>query len=71
MKKQNENLTEQDGNLDQPIVSKSLTPHCCPVCNGTGRVPNGFYRAVLGYGTTTNATPESCLSCMTTGIVWG
>ena len=38
----------------------------CPVCNGTGRVPRGFY-SLVGNLTTTNE-PEVCKSCLN-GIV--
>jgi len=46
-------------------------PHKCPVCNGQGLVPNGYY-SVIGVASysTTNATPEQCRSCNGTGIVW-
>lgn len=51
--------------------NKSLKPYKCPVCNGKGLVPNGFYLAI---GTDTYSTsstkPEECKSCVN-GIVWG
>ena len=46
-------------------------PHKCPICEGNGKVPNGFYRQTSGEWCTADATPEMCLSCMGTGIVWG
>jgi len=52
-------------------VSKSLAPHCCPVCNGNGLVPNGFYMQTSGHWSTSSITPETCRSCNGTGIVWG
>jgi len=51
-------------------VEKLLTPHRCPICNGTGLVPNGFYMP-NGHGSTSAITPETCRSCNGTGIVWG
>ena len=51
--------------------SKSLAPHRCPVCNGNGLVPNGFYMQTSGHWTTSSITPETCRSCGGTGIVWG
>jgi DnaJ-class molecular chaperone len=46
-------------------------PFRCPVCNGTGRVPNGFYDAIgVDHWTTSDATPEPCRSCGGTGIVY-
>ena len=52
-------------------VSKSLTPHRCPVCNGNGLVSNGFYMQTSGNWSTSSITPEQCRSCGGTGIVWG
>ena len=46
------------------------TPHCCPVCNGNGLVPNGFYNQTSGQWSTSSITPETCRSCDGTGIVW-
>ncbi len=52
------------------LVSESK-PHCCPICSGTGTVPNGFYRQVSGqWSSSSDATPEQCRSCRGTGIVW-
>ena len=42
----------------------------CPVCNGNGLVPNGFYNQVSGAWPTTNASPEQCRGCNGSGIVW-
>lgn len=47
------------------VVSK------CPVCEGKGHVPAGFYESVGTYiwsSTSTNA--EMCRSCEGKGIVW-
>jgi uncharacterized cupin superfamily protein len=49
----------------------ALHPHRCPICNGTGNVPNGFYNQTSGEWTTTDATPETCQTCSGRGIVWG
>ncbi len=35
----------------------------CPVCNGNGLVPNGFYTQTSGQWDTTSAEPEKCRSC--------
>lgn len=48
-----------------------IKPHVCPVCNGNGKVPNGFYNQTSGYVSSTSTTPETCQSCHGTGIVWG
>jgi hypothetical protein len=46
-------------------------PYKCPICNGTGLVPNGFYRAIGVVDSITNSVgPEQCKSCNGTGIVW-
>ena len=72
MKLENENSNEAEKpQLNIPVVSKSLAPHRCPVCNGNGLVANGFYMQTSGYWSTTNITPETCCSCNGSGIVWG
>lgn len=44
------------------------TPHVCPVCEGRGNVPPGFYdRPTM----TTSPILETCKSCSGIGIVWG
>jgi hypothetical protein len=43
-----------------------MQPYKCPVCDGTGKVPAGFYNE--GYGST-NACPEQCQTCKGIGIV--
>ena len=50
---------------------KDSTPFACPVCNGNGLVPNGFYIQTSGHWGTTDITPEKCRSCNGTGVVWG
>ena len=47
-----------------------MIPHKCPICNGNGLVPNGFYRQTSGSWSTSDATPEKCRTCQGTGIVW-
>ncbi len=54
-----------------PWRSLQRAPFRCPICNGKGIVPNGFYSSAEGYGTTTDATPETCRTCNGEGIVWG
>ena len=67
--------TELEETTNQPLlisdVNKSLAPHRCPVCNGKGLVPNGFYLQTSGHSSTSSITPEPCRSCGGTGIVWG
>lgn len=44
----------------------------CPVCNGVGHVPNGFYTSdgYHGQWTSSDLTPETCRTCAGWGIVW-
>ena len=35
----------------------------CPVCDGSGIVPNGYYTHTTGTWTTTDPTPETCRGC--------
>ena len=48
----------------------SLKPYTCPVCNGNGLVPNGFYNQTSGHWSTTNASPEKCRACDGRGLVY-
>ena len=50
-----------------------MRPYRCPVCDGRGTVPAGFYDGDNGCGTATTSsiTPETCRTCHGTGIVWG
>ena len=45
----------------------SLQPHRCPVCDGRGSVPAGFYSPA---NTTGSANPEPCRSCGGQGVLW-
>lgn len=47
-----------------------MTPYVCPVCNGNGLVPNGFYLQTSGCWSTSSTEPEQCRSCGGTGVVW-
>ena len=46
---------------------KTIKPYTCPVCEGRGTVPWGFYNS----WSTMGVHPETCRSCGGTGIVWG
>lgn len=41
-------------------------PHRCPVCEGRGFLPSGFYAGASSAST----APEGCRSCRGTGVVW-
>lgn len=46
-------------------------PHRCPVCEGKGRAPNGFYAAIgVESWSTSDITPEQCRACAGTGVLW-
>lgn len=47
-----------------------MKPYKCPICNGKGIVPGGFYLSVSGYCSSTN-TSEMCRQCQGSGIIWG
>ena len=57
--------------LYEPLSVPHPSPYRCPVCDGSGIVPNGFYNQTSGQWSTTDATPDVCRSCNGTGIVWG
>lgn len=44
-------------------------PHCCPVCNGRGSVPEGFYKD-LKLETFQGVGIEECKACKGIGIIW-
>lgn len=46
------------------------TPHQCPVCNGRGTVPNGFYNSDGMQYSSAGTWAETCRSCGGTGVVW-
>ena len=46
------------------------TPHKCPVCGGSGIVPNGFYNQTLSQWSTTSMTPDVCQNFSGTGVMW-
>lgn len=48
-----------------------MEPYKCPVCNGKGFVPTGFYNSLSDYYISTSTAGEKCRSCNGTGITWG
>ena len=63
--------TETLGRANELNIKTPPTPHRCPVCGGSGVVPNGFYRQSNGEWVSSSTAPEICRSCNGTGIVWG
>ncbi len=51
---------------------KEKVPYKCPICEGRGIVPNGFYSIPVQQGTfTSNSTsPETCKGCGGTGVIY-
>ena len=43
------------------------TPHKCPVCEGRGHVPAGFYARATAMH---NTAPETCKACDGAGVIW-
>lgn len=41
----------------------------CPVCQGRGIVPNGFYNRTELQWSSTDATPEKCRTCNGIGVI--
>lgn len=46
-----------------------MIPHRCPICNGTGNVPGGFYYST-GDFCVSNCATETCRTCGGTGVIW-
>ncbi len=44
-----------------------MQPHKCPICEGRGNVPDGFYSG----DPNPVFAPEECKACNGTGILWG
>lgn len=67
---------EQLGELRESAINyyhtelKGKTPHKCPVCDGRGFVPGGFYGTTTGNWSTGSTATEACRSCVN-GIIWG
>lgn len=55
-------------NVPAPLPGKGSAsmPYRCPVCNGSGLVPAGFYELVKDAA----GPPDKCRTCHNTGIVW-
>ena len=47
-----------------------MKPYKCPVCEGRGMVPGGFYDILPNNTTLSYPAPVSCRSCGGTGILW-
>lgn len=63
--------------LQPTVYGGGRVPHRCPVCNGVGTVPDGFYNppptvdwGPQHVGTSTVPMREPCRACSGTGILW-
>ena len=45
-------------------------PFKCPVCHGSGLVPMDYYKNIYETSIAINTHPQTCRSCLGTGIVW-
>lgn len=45
-------------------------PYRCPVCNGRGFVPGGFYSSTSDVWITGTLATEVCRTCQGKGVVW-
>jgi len=52
-------------------VVEEKKPFCCPVCNGRGYVPVGFYQSTGPTFVTSSTATDPCRSCNGKGVVWG
>ena len=56
----------KDDNKKEPNEKK---PHKCPVCNGKGLLPCGFYN-LSSKGILSDELIEQCKTCKGEGIIW-
>ena len=45
-------------------------PYRCPVCNGRGLVPGGFYSSTSDVWITGMLATEVCRTCQGKGVIW-
>jgi hypothetical protein len=46
-------------------------PFMCPICQGRGNVPGGFYISHVGCPSVSTSVSEPCRACKGTGIIYG
>lgn len=49
-----------------------MVPNKCPICQGSGNVPGGFYDSTPGHVETwtSNRSIDKCKACYGSGIIW-
>lgn len=70
----NDNIIEQilENNSPQNSViwREEKKVHRCPVCDGKGLVPHGFYTAIgVESFTSSSISPEECRTCNGKGVI--
>jgi len=60
---------EAEEETEMTVFTGNSTPHKCPVCDGRGVVPLGFYQIYGNYSTTDGRHDEPCRSCAN-GIIY-
>jgi len=57
--------------FNEAIDEMEITaPYRCPICYGTGKVPQGFYLSDGRSWISSSMEKETCRSCGGSGIVW-
>lgn len=69
-------LNKESDQLTQDLITarlgrdnRHMKPCRCPVCDGRGSVPAGFYEGPNGVGTTATSA-EPCRSCSGQGVIY-
>ena len=55
--------------FSQQAQLNQMKPYLCPVCNGKGIVPAGFYNWPGNCGGVTSTCAETCKACSGKGII--
>ena len=68
---------DESGDCGYPLAGefvlgemRATWPYKCPVCEGRGQVPSGFYTNTTGSWAIANFGNEVCRSCQGTGVIW-
>ena len=66
---QNSSTSTNDYPLTKVLDPNGRVPYKCPVCEGRGNLPVGFY-VPYSNGSSTTAAIESCRSCQGQGVIY-
>lgn len=53
------------------MKTKNKVPYKCPICDGVGQVPGGFYNRVGRNDWIATVVSETCRQCNGTGVIFG